>query len=185
MRVIIAESEVNVKQTYSIYAATVMAALMTVVAGRAGDVKPPEPRVFGGAQVQEVYRVLLDRDALLLESVVDIIKQKDIQDGEVLISAGSVQECTYHYVGTTEMKAKNVFKTVKGPFEILGASGIIADGEPHIHIALSHNGQGGYGGHLEKGCRVLYLAELTIIKYTGPPLTRKNNENGISLLQAK
>src|ERR1035437_709603 len=101
------------KRTYSIYAATVMAALMTVVAGRAADVKPPEPRVFGGAQVQEVYRVLLDRDALLLESVVDIIKQKNIQDGEVLVSAGSVQECTFHFVGTTEMKPKNVFKTVK------------------------------------------------------------------------
>ena len=173
------------KQTYSIYAATVMAALMTVVAGRAADVKPPEPRVFGGAQVQEVYRVLLDRDALLLESVVDIIKQKNIQDGEVLVSAGSVQECTFHFVGTTEMKPKNVFKTVKGPYEILAATGIIADGEPHLHIALSHNGQGGFGGHLEKGCRVLYLAELTIIKYTGPPLTRKNNENGISLLEAK
>src|ERR1035437_6353903 len=173
------------KQTCSIYAATVMGALMTVVVSRAADVKPPEPRVFGGAQVQEVYRVLLDSEALLLESVVDIIKQKNIQDGEVIVSAGSVQECTYHYVGATEMKAKNVYKTVKGPFEILGASGIIADGEPHIHITLSHNGQGGFGGHLEKGCRVLYLAELSIIKYTGPPLTRKNNENGISLLQAK
>jgi hypothetical protein len=40
------------KQTYSIYAATVMAALITVVAGRAADVQPPEPRVFGGAQVE-------------------------------------------------------------------------------------------------------------------------------------
>jgi predicted DNA-binding protein with PD1-like motif len=168
-----------------IYAAALIAALITVGASRAADVKPPEPRVFGGAQVQEVYRVLLDRDDLLLESVVDIIKQKNIQDGEVLVSAGSVQECTYHFVGTTAMKPTNVFKTVKGPYEILAASGIIADGEPHIHIALSRNGQGGFGGHLEKGCRVLYLAELTIIKYTGPPLTRKNNENGISLLQAK
>jgi predicted DNA-binding protein with PD1-like motif len=173
------------KQSYFMYAATGMAALITAVASPATDVKPPEPRVFGGAQVQEVYRVLLDRDDLLLESVIDIIKQKNIQDGEVLITAGSVQECTYHYVGTTEMKPKNVYKTVKGPFEILGGFGLIADGEPHIHISLSRNGQGGFGGHLEKGCRVLYLAELAIIKYTGPPLTRKNNENGVSLLQAK
>jgi predicted DNA-binding protein with PD1-like motif len=172
------------KQSYFIYAPTVMAALITVVASRAADVKPPEPRVFGGAQVQEVYRVLLDRDDLLLESIIDIIKQKNIQDGEVLITAGSVQECTYYYAGATTMKPKNAYKTVKGPFEILAGMGLIADGEPHIHIVFSHNGQGGFGGHLEKGCRVLYLAELTIIKYTGPPLTRKSNENGISLLQA-
>ena len=41
------------------------------------------------------------------------------------------------------------------------------------------------GGHLEKGCRVLYLAEVTILKYAAPPLTRKSNEHGVSLLQAR
>src|SRR4051812_37029173 len=145
----------------------------------------PSQRVFGAAQVQEVYRVLLDRDALLLESITDIIKQKDVQDGHVQVTAGSVQECTYHYVTSTDLKAKNAFKTVKGPFEILNAGGIIAAGEPHIHITLSAPNKGAFGGHLEKGCRVLYLAEVTIWKYTGPALTRKENQNGISLLQSK
>jgi predicted DNA-binding protein with PD1-like motif len=144
---------------------------------------PPEPRVFP-AQVQEVYRVLLDRDALLLESILDVIKQKDVRDGHVMVTSGSVQECTYHYVTTTDLRAKNAFKTVKGPFEILNAGGIIANGEPHIHITLS-SPKGAFGGHLEKGCRILYLGEVTIIKYTGQPLTRKDNVNGISLLEAK
>jgi hypothetical protein len=173
------------KPNYLMNVAAVIATLLTQITGRAADTKTPGPRIFGGAQVQEVYRVLLDRDALLLESIDDVIKQKDIRDGEVLVTAGSVQECTYHYVASTEVKAKNVYKTVKGPFEILNAGGIIADGEPHIHITLSHEGKGGFGGHLEKGCRVLYLAEVTILKYSGPPLTRKTNENGISLLTAK
>ena len=74
---------------------------------------------------------------------------------------------------------------MKGPFEILDAGGIIADGEPHLHIALSGSGKGAFGGHLEKGCRVLYLAEITILKYTGEPLTRGENENGISILKSK
>ena len=82
------------------------------------------------------------------------------------------------------MKAKNAYKTVKGPFEILNAGGIIADGEPHIHITLS-SPKGAFGGHLEKGCRILYLGEVTLLKYTGQPLTRKDNENGISLLRPK
>ncbi len=42
--------------------------------------------------MQEVYRVVLDRDALLLESIMDVIKQKDVKDGHVAITAGSVQE---------------------------------------------------------------------------------------------
>jgi predicted DNA-binding protein with PD1-like motif len=143
-----------------------------------------EPHVFGAAQVQEVYRILLDRDALLLESILDVIKQKNIHDGHVMITAGSVQECTYHFVTSTAAKPKDEFKTVKGPFEILNGGGIIANGEPHIHITLS-SPQGAFGGHLEKGCRVLYLGEITLVKYGGPALIRKPNENGVSLLQVK
>ncbi len=107
-------------------------------------------RVFGPAQVQEVYRVLLDRDALLLESILDVIKQKDIRDGYVSVTSGSVQECTYHYVTSTALKATNAYKTVKGPFEILNAGGIIADGEPHIHITLSSS-QGSLRGAPREG----------------------------------
>lgn len=145
----------------------------------------PPPRVFGPAQVQEVYRVLLDRDALLLESIIDIIRQKGIQDGQVMVTAGSVQECSYHYVSSIALKPTDVYKTVTGPFEILNAGGIIANGEPHLHITLSSPDKGIFGGHLEKGCRILYLGEVTIIKYAGPPLIRRANEQGIMLLETK
>ena len=145
----------------------------------------PAPRVFGAAQVQEVYRVVLERDALLLESIMDVIREKQIQDGHVMVTAGSVQVCTYHYVASTAVKPKDVFKTVKGPFEILNAGGIIANGEPHIHMTLSAGGKGAFGGHLEKGCRILYLGEVTIVKYSGQALARKPNEQGVSLLGVK
>lgn len=162
-----------------------IASLIVVAAIVRAENAAAPPRVFGAAQVQEVYRVLLDRDALLLESILDVIRQKNVQDGHVLVTAGSVQECTYHYVTSTALKPKDVYKTVKGPFEILSAGGIIANGEPHLHITLSAQGQGAFGGHLEKGCRVLYLAEVTIIKYAGPALIRKPNQNGIMLLESK
>jgi uncharacterized protein len=165
--------------------AAIMTALVTYATSWAGDDAAPSPHIFGTAHVQEVYRVLLDRDSLLLESIIDVVKQKNIQDGQVFITAGSVQECTYHYVTSTAVKAINAYTTVKGPFEILNAGGIIAAGEPHMHITLSSPEKGAFGGHLEKGCRVLYLAEVTILKYAGAPLSRKNNENGISLLYPK
>jgi predicted DNA-binding protein with PD1-like motif len=166
------------KPTLSIFAAALAIYIPTAA-------QTPESRLFPVAQIQEVYRVLLDRDAFLLESITNVIKQKDIRDGEVMVTAGSVQECTFHFVGSTEAHPKNVFKTVKGPYEILNAGGIIADGEPHIHITLSTGGKTVVGGHLEKGCNVLYLAEVTILKYSGPPLTRKDNANGVSLLELK
>lgn len=152
---------------------------------RAEEATSPRPRVFGAAQVQDVYRVVLDRDALLLESITEAIRQNHVQDGHVMVTAGSVQECRYHYVTSTALKPKDEYKTVKGPFEILNGGGIIANGEPHLHITLSSPEQGAFGGHLENGCRILYLAEFTIFKYSGPALSRKPNQNGVMLLESK
>jgi hypothetical protein len=159
--------------------------LIVPVTGLAASDSTQAPRVFGAAHVEEVYRVLLDRDALLLESVTDVIRQKDVQDGHVTITSGSVQDCTYHYVTSAAPKPVDEYKTVKGAFEILNAGGIIAAGEPHIHITLASPDKGAFGGHLEKGCRVLYLAEVTITKYSGQPLMRQKNKYGVSLLQPK
>jgi uncharacterized protein len=156
-----------------------------ILAATKFQAQAPAPQVFGPEHITDVYRVSLDRDALLLESIDDVIKAKNIRDGQVIISSGSVQDCTYHFVASTALKAQNEYRTVKGPSEILSAGGIIADGEPHIHIALSNPEKGVYGGHLEKGCRVLYLAEFTLFRYAGATLTRKSNQNGILLLQKK
>jgi len=156
-----------------------------LVAATKLQAQTPAPQVFGPDYTTDVYRVSLDRGAPLLESIENVIKEKNIRDGQVIISSGSVQGCTYHYVASTAPKAQNEYRTVKGPSEILSGGGIIADGEPHIHIALSNPEKGAYGGHLEKGCRVLYLAEFTLFRYAGSQLTRKSNQNGITLLQRK
>ncbi len=156
-----------------------------ILVGTRLQAQAPAPKIFGPDHTTDVYRVSLDRGALLLESIDDVIKAKNIRDGQVIISSGSVQDCTYHFVASTALKAQNEFRTVKGPSEILSGSGIIADGEPHIHIALSNPEKGVYGGHLEKGCRVLYLAEFTVFRFAGSALTRKLNQNGILLLQQK
>jgi hypothetical protein len=44
---------------------------------------------------------------------------------------------------------------------------------------------GAFGGRIESGCQVLDRAELTIIKFSGAPLTRKLNREGTPLLQEK
>jgi predicted DNA-binding protein with PD1-like motif len=139
---------------------------------------------FGGAQIAEVYRVRLDRGDLLLESIEGVIQKHGIADGAVLTAAGSLQECTYHRVKSMAEKPEDEFITVKEPMEILNINGLIAGGEPHLHVTLS-GAKGAFGGHLEKGCRVLYRAELTIAKFSGTPLIRKPNKDGVPVLQHK
>ena len=171
--------------SYRLWTGSAGVALVLVFAasaGRAADV--PGDRVFGGARVEEVYRVHLNRGDLLLESIMDVIKQRDIRDGAIVTGVGSLSECTYHWVTSTAATPEDARKTVREPMEILGMSGIIADGEPHIHISLS-TPNGAFGGHLENGCRVLYLSEFTILKFSGPPLTRKPNAAGVGTLQEK
>ncbi len=145
---------------------------------------PPPPKVFGGAQIQEVFRIRLDRDDLLLESILEVIQKHDIQDGAVLTAAGSLQECTFHGVVSLAARPQQEHTTVKGAMEILSVNGIIAAGEPHLHMTLS-NPQGAFGGHLEKGCRVLYRAEISIARFSGVALARKPNQQGVPVLQRK
>lgn len=102
----------------------------------------------------------------------------------MLTGLGSAQECTFHGVKTLAPKAEQEFHAVRGPVEVLNLNGIIAAGEPHIHITLA-NVHHAFGGHLEKGCRVLYRAELTIAKFRGTPLARKLNAEGTPALQKR
>ena len=150
---------------------------------RGADATPS--KVFGGAQIQEIYRIRLDRGDLVLESIMGAIKEHDIQDGLMLTGVGSVQQCTYHSVKSLAAVAQDEFITVKGPTEILNLDGIIAAGEPHFHITLSTGKRGAFGGHLENGCQVLYRVELTIAKLSGTPLARKPNKDGTPALQPK
>jgi predicted DNA-binding protein with PD1-like motif len=155
-----------------------LTALLTATTTFAAD-------IYKGAQIQEVYRIRLDRGDLLLETIMDAIKKNNIQDGAILTAAGSLQECTYHRVKSLGAKPEDEFLTVKGPIEIQNVDGIIAAGEPHLHLTLSSPEKGVFGGHLENGCRVLYRAEITLAKFSGTPLARKANKDGVPMLQPK
>jgi predicted DNA-binding protein with PD1-like motif len=153
--------------------------LLTATVLRAND------KFFGGAQVQEIIRIRLDRDDLLLENVLAAIQKHDVQDGAVLTAAGSLQECRYHGVVSLAAKPEQKFTTRKEVMEILNINGIIAGGEPHLHMTLSGTNGNAFGGHLEKGCKVLYRAEITIAKFSGTRLARTPNKEGVPVMQRK
>ena len=143
-----------------------------------------QEKIFPGGNVQDVIRIRLDRGDLLLETILDTIKTYDIQDGAVLTAVGSLQECTFHGVVSLAEKPEQKFTTRKEAMEILNINGIIAAGEPHLHMTLSTT-SGAFGGHLEKGCKVLYRAELTIAKFSGVRLARTPNKAGVPVMQRR
>ena len=140
---------------------------------------------FGGSKVEEVIRVRLDRGDLLLETILDVIKRHDVQDGAVLSAVGSLQKCNFHTVKSfAESPEQNMIHKM-GPLEILNVNGMIAAGEPHLHMTLSSADGVAMGGHLDPGCKVLYRAEVSIAKYSGTKLARKPNAAGVGVLQEK
>ena len=120
----------------------------------------------------------------MLQCVNQAISEHNIKNGAVVSMIGTLDKARYHMIQTTQDDPTNGFYTVEGPIEVAAGQGLIIDGQPHIHICMA-TPEASYLGHLEEGCRVLYLAEIAIEKYSDEELTRKKDEFGIAALGCK
>lgn len=121
-------------------------------------------RHFSGRGVGEPVIVALDEGEDVLLSIKEVIAEEEIKNGVIVSGAGSLSKARYHIVDEDEEELYNDrYITKKGWFEIVSLSGVIANGEPHVHICLSQNDEG-FGGHLEEGSKILTLAEIVILK---------------------
>ena len=141
--------------------------------------------IFTGNKFGKVHVLRLDRGDYLLESIESFIKDKNIQNAAILSGIGTLDYCVLHMVMTTGLPPVNHFeKWEDKPLEIASIDGIIADGSPHLHMTVS-NHEYAYAGHLEHGCRVLYLCEIVIAEMDGFNFTRIKNKDDILELTNK
>ncbi|MBN1412668.1 MAG: DNA-binding protein [Spirochaetales bacterium] len=124
----------------------------------------------------------LDPGEDLLEGISRAVREEKITNGVVVSGIGTLDRCVLHMVTTTGYPPEEYFRKFEDtPLEVASIDGIIANGTPHLHMAVSDTEQA-WAGHLEKGCRVLYLAEIAVCELKGPDLTRKPNDRGIGQL---
>jgi len=125
-----------------------------------------------------------DPGELLLEGIREGIRRYDIQNGIVISGIGTLKTCRMHYVNHTGFPPEDVFYQLDKPLELVSVSGIIANGEPHLHITVGCRQEGVWAGHLEDGSEVLYLAEIAILKCNGMRMVREKDPRwGIRLLK--
>jgi uncharacterized protein len=119
----------------------------------------------------------------VLQSLRRAIEELDLRDGVVLTGVGSLTAGHFHVIASNNYPPGDTFITLEGPLEIAQIGGIIAGGEPHLHLTLFDRDHKAWGGHLEPGCRVLTLCELSIRRLEDAPMTRRAlDASGVKVL---
>jgi uncharacterized protein len=120
---------------------------------------------------------------MLLESIQEAIRVQGIRSGAVVSGIGTLKTCHMHYIEHTDFPPQDRIYRLDNPLELLSVSGLIAAGEAHLHITVSFGEEEVYGGHLEPGSEVLYLAEIAIVVFDELEMIRRvDPERKVKLL---
>lgn len=140
---------------------------------------------FSSNKYGRCFFISLDKGEYLLESLKEIISERNIKNGVLVSAIGTLDYCEIHLVANTTDPIVDKFCRWKDKaLEISSVQGIIADGVPHFHIVVSDMDKA-YSGHLENGCRVLNLFEGVILEVEGIELTRRLDQRGVGKLMLK
>lgn len=127
--------------------------------------------------------VALRRGELLLESLGEAARQADIHSGVIMTGLGSLTKARIHTVISNDYPPEEEYIDLPGPLEVVHFQGIIADYQPHVHISLWDREKRYHGGHLEEGCEILTLGEVSIQRLPALRLTRRAlDDSGVRLL---
>lgn len=137
---------------------------------------------YGRLKIEDVVVISIFPGEYVLETVEEVIQKEKIKNGVVLTGFGTLSEVHLHWVTTTGLPPVEHFEKYEGPFELLSLHGVIANGEPHIHVVVS-DVKGAYGGHLEHGNKVLYLCEMAIGVLSDAPMKREITKEGLKQLR--
>lgn len=130
----------------------------------------------------------LHRGDLALESIERACDPHEVDTGDGISGIGTFSNLNIHYVDRTDLPDdqadRNVDLELDGAWEVTNVNGVIADGEPHLHVT-AFDGERTVGGHLETAVRVNVLGEFTIQTFEGLSLERRPGENEVSQLRER
>jgi len=133
----------------------------------------------------KLHILRLDTGDDLLGCINELIEKENIVNGAIVSGIGTFDHCVLHMVMTTSFPAVEHFeKWDDKPLELSSIDGIIANGVPHLHMVVSDH-KFAYSGHVEPGCRILYLGEVLIMEFEAEGLERVRNAKGINELTKK
>jgi predicted DNA-binding protein with PD1-like motif len=127
---------------------------------------------FASMTLGKIHILRVDPGEDVLESIQRFLKEVGIQQAVVLGGYGTLAAYHLHWVTHNRIPTDNAFGRGEGGIEILAMSGLVVNGEPHVHITLSTQ-EGAFGGHLEPGCMAYVLCEVFFAEVEGVALSRR------------
>ena len=125
-----------------------------------------------GAVGGEIIVARVEYGEDLLESRQKLCTENDIRNGVILSGYGTLGYASFFGLQSTDHPPPDFYRWRREEgYELLNFTGVIADYQVHAHLTISTE-KGAVGGHMEKGCKVLTLAEVVIMKLENIRLKR-------------
>jgi predicted DNA-binding protein with PD1-like motif len=117
----------------------------------------------------KIHVIRVDPYEDILKELTRYIQEAGIQQAVMISGYGTMAAHHLHWVAHNRLPVEEIYESGEGGIEILSMDGLIVQGKPHVHIALS-TPKGAYGGHLEEGCLAYVVCEIVIAELEGRPL---------------
>ena len=123
----------------------------------------------------------------LLGSIARAVETHDLRDATVVTGVGTLSRLRVYYLDAAKLsrprEERDVVVEKSGNWEITSLSGVIADGETHVHVGV-HEGDRTLGGHLLPGSPVSALAEV-VLRRTDLSLRREADDRDVRRLTSR
>ena len=142
-------------------------------------------RKFECEQFGRVIVMNLSKGELVLENIKEELAKSGVRNAILTSGIGSLRRISIHGIKETTDQPSDYFIDECKPVELGSMQGLVLDGQPHIHIVANEPDGTVYVGHLEPGCEVQFLIELSFIEIKDMDLTRRLDEFGIGYIDKK
>ena len=141
-------------------------------------------KVFTGNQFGRYIIIGLQKDDLILESIQKAVNEYGIKNAIITSGIAATYQMRWHHIKDTADRPTDEILEHSGAMELGGISGMIIDGVPHVHCTFSDH-ERAWAEHMEEGCRIQYVGEISMIELLDVDITRLPNEFGVKILSEK
>ena len=141
-------------------------------------------RTFAGREFGRYLVIGLQKGDVILESIQEAVNEYGIKNAIVTSGVAATSHMRWHHIKDTSDYPEDVILETDGAMEVGGITGLILDGIPHLHCSFADHNRA-YAGHLEEGCRIQYVGEISLIELLDIDLARIPNSFGVREIMEK